>query len=161
MFVEAEQIAHEQGGGLGFLVVFDVEDAEVFAVAVAVKIAIGVVKGDCLAVFLDEFGVVGGGECLSEGCAVFKGEAGFGEFIAIASPDFASAAFVSFVNEDEVVSLECLHGNADTTAAFLLDQFGNFDDLDGVSAMGKFVAFDVKSFAGDVGGGEFAEVLLA
>ena len=100
---------------------FDVEDAEVFAVAVAVKIAIGVVKGDCLAVFLDEFGVVGGGECLSEGCAVFKGEAGFGEFFAVASPDVAAAAFVSFVDEDEVVALECFHWDADPAAPFCLN----------------------------------------
>ena len=90
-----------------------------------------------------------------------QGEAGFGEFVAVASPDFAAAAFVSFVDEDEVVSLECFDWDADSAALFLFDQFGNFDDLDGVSAMGKFVAFNVKSFAGDIGGGEFAEVLLA
>ena len=146
---------------MGFLIVFDVEDSEVFAEAVAVKIAVGVVKDDCLAVFLDEFGVFGGGECLSEGCAVFKGEAGFGEFFAIASPDFPAAAFVSFIDEDEVVSLKCFDRDADTAAAFLLDKFGNFDDLDGVSAVGEFVSFHVEAFAGDIGGGEFAEVLLA
>ena len=141
---------------------FDVEDAEVFAVAVAVKIAIGVVKGDCFAVFLDEVcRLTRSGQCLSKGGTVFKGETGFGECIAVASPDVAAAAFVSFVDKYEVVALKCLHGNADTTSAFLFDQFGNFDDLDGVSAMGKFVAFHVKSFAGDVGGGEFAEMLLA
>ena len=122
---------------MGFLVVFDVEDAEVFAVAVAVEIAIGVVKGDCFAVFLDEVcRLTRSGQCLSKGGTVFKGETCFGEGLAVAAPDVAAAAFVSFVNEYEVVSLKCLHGNAHTTSAsFLLDQFGNLDDLNGVSAV--------------------------
>ena len=141
---------------------FDVEDAEVFAVAVAVKIAIGVVKGDCFAVFLNEVcRLTRSGQCLSKGGTVFKGETCFGEGLAVTAPDVAAAAFVSFVHEDEVVSLECLHGHADTTAAFLLDQFGNLNDLNGVSAVGKFVTFNVEPFAGDIGGFEFAEVLLA
>ena len=119
---------------MGFLIVFDVEDAEVFAVAVAVKITVGVVKDDCLAVFLDEFGVFGGGECLSKGCAVFKGETGLRQVFAITAPDVAAAAFVAFINEDEVVSLKCFDRDADSAAAFLLNQFGDFDDLDGVWA---------------------------
>ena len=147
LFVEGKQIAEQQAGRafLGILRfvfraehmerrtgVFQVQDVEILAEAVAVEVTVGVVEGDGLGVFAGEFLVAGGGERLAEGGAVFEGEAGFRQRVPIAAPAFAAGALVPFVHEDQVVALERLHGHGEPSALLHLRELGDFDDAHGV-----------------------------
>ena len=124
--------------------------------------AVGVVEGDCLAVFGEQRLVFGGGERLPEGGAVLEREAGFAERVARRAPSLAARALVAFVHENQIVALERLHRDADAPAALLVRQLGYLRDLHDAGLQPHRPAFvQIQPNGGDVGRGEVVQMLAA
>ena len=163
LLVKGQQVAQQQRLGLlltGLL--FEVEDAKVLAVAVAVEIAVGVVEGNGLAVLSRQLIVARRGQGLAEGGAVLEGEAGLAQGVAVFAPDRAARAFVPFVHEDQVVALEGLHRHAQAAAALFLHQLGDLDDPHRVSGgQAQSALVQIEAPGGDAGSRQLGQVLLA
>ena len=113
--------------GPALLVVLDVEDAPVLAVAIAVKPLVGVVDDDAARVLAADVGVLHRG--LREGRRVLEAEALRGQLLTEAPPLTVrlGAAAVPLVDEDEVVALE--ERWADRVRARLGPELRNLDDV--------------------------------
>jgi len=95
LLIEGEQVAQKEQIGFGLVgLILQVEDTKVLAVAIPVKVPVGVIKDDGLAVFGSKRIVARRRESLPKGCAVFKGETCFAKCIAVLAPSFAAGAFV-------------------------------------------------------------------
>ena len=78
---------------------------KIFAITVAMKIAIGIIKSDSAPVIFGVFAVGLFGKCLSESCAVFQSKtAAAHKAVAFVKITFiaAACAFVSFINKNQV-----------------------------------------------------------
>ena len=105
-----------------------IQHVKIFPETVAVKVLVGIIEENRLAVFLGHRIVARRRHSLPERCAVFEREARLGQFVAVADPfaRFAACALVSFVHEDEVVSLERLDRDAHARSFFLFHQLCDF-----------------------------------
>ena len=69
---------------------------------------------------------------------------------------------MTLVHKDQIAALEGLHRHAHPAAALFLNQFGDFDDLHGISAAREQAAvIQVKAPGWYAGRGQFGEVLFA
>ena len=102
-----------------------VRDRVILAVAVIVKLAIGVVEQQAFAVGVQEFRVFPG--YLIERSRILERKAAAGQFLPPLTPHPAGRTQVPFINQHQVVVAEVLHGHA--LDALLLGQLVQVDDL--------------------------------
>ena len=161
--MEGQKVGQQQGvRPFRVAVLLQVEDVEVLAVAVAVKVPIGVVEGNGLSVFRQQGFIVGRGQGLPEGGAVLEGEPRGSQRVAHGPPRIAAGTLVSFIHENQVVALKGFHRYAVALAPLLHHQLGNLGDFHSpgsVQQTGPLV--EVETFGGYVGCPQFLKVLPA
>src|SRR5690606_13149340 len=162
LLIEGEQVAQKEQIGFGLVgLILQVEDTKVLAVAILIKVAVGVVKDDGLAVFSGERIVARRRESLPKGSTVFKGETCFAKRIAVLAPGFAARTFVPFVHKDQIATVESLYRHANATPALFFYQVGDFDDLHGVfTAAPQAAVIEVEALGRDARSFHFGQVLL-
>ena len=105
-----------------------IEDEKVLAIAVLIKVAVRIVKGDGSAILGQQGIVFGGGQGLSESRAVFNGEPGFPQGGPGRPPGFAPGTLVSFIYKNEIVALKDFHRNPFSLTALFQHQLGDLCD---------------------------------
>ena len=158
-----EQVAEHQHIRFVLLVIAGkIQNEKIFAVAVAVKMAVGIIERDGARVFFGAPGARGGGEGLAESRAVFENKAAVaGEPIArFEVAAIAAGAFVPFVDENQVGAGEKI---ARYCHAFLFGglvrKLVDVDDAHGVGR-GEHIRGFVVAAARNVRSAQFVEVLL-
>ena len=160
LLLEERQQAGGEVGPHPFLVaiVLQVEDVIVLAETVAVEPAVGIVEQRAARVEVGQIAVPGHG--LTEGGRIFEGEALFTKGVAELHPGPVAASrstTMSFIDEDKVVALECIHRHR--LLAHLLLQLGDLQDLhrtageQAASVLVEDLCLDARLL-------EFAQVLL-
>ena len=104
----------------------------VLAVAVLVKLAVGVVEQQAFTVGVQQPRILS--DHLVEGGRILEGKAAAGQFLPPLAPHLAGCPQVPLIHQHQVVVAEVLHGH--TLDALLLGQFVQVDNLNGREQIG-------------------------